>query len=185
MGQAASPLLSEGLAVYAGGHALTNESERYLSPAPFCAAYQVAGSLPRVSRRLTFEGHLGQLDQYFAVGCCVGYLIEEKGWAEFAQVYASGDYLAVYDLGLNQLESDWITTLQDVADDLPFDPDEMVRTVTEIDAVYPRLFEDFEGTPPQLAAYERLDRARLAMLQGRLSAAQQHLDELETLLSDQ
>jgi LysM repeat protein len=185
LGEAASPLLGEGLAVYAGGQALVSETaqdRRYLSPTQICAAYQTAGRLPRVSRPLTFEGHLGHLDHYFAAGCFVDYLIEEEGWVAFTEVYAGGDYRAVYGRRLNQLESDWSAALQDAADDLSFDPNEMVRILGEIDEAYLSLFDDFEGTPTQLAAYQRLDRARLAMLQGRLSAAQEHLEVFEELL---
>jgi LysM repeat protein len=183
--EAASPLLGEGLAVYAGGRALASASDRYLAPTQFCAAYQAAGRLPQVSRALTFEGHLGHLDQYFAAGCFVGYLIERESWAKFAQVYLNGDYSAVYGRTLNRLELDWIFSLRDAADDLPFDPDELVRIAAEVDDAYRRLWADFEGTPLQFAAYERLDRARLALLQGRLGAAQEHLEVFETLLDGQ
>lgn len=181
-GEAASPLLGEGLAVYAGSQALvsgTTQGRRYLPLAQFCAAYQASGRLPRVSRRLTFEGHLGYLDQYFAAGCFVGYLIETGDGAAFAELYSSGDYRAVYGRTLNQLESDWIAALQQAADDLPFDPDELVQTVVELNDAYRRLWADFEGTPTQFAVYERLDRARVAVLQGRLDDAQEHLSMLE------
>jgi LysM repeat protein len=188
LGKAASPLLGEGLAVYAGGQALVNEVDQdlgYLSLTEICAAYQFAGRLPRVSRPLTFEGHLGHLDHYFAAGCFVDYLVAEEGWAAFTEVYTNGDYRAVYGRSLNQLESDWSVALQDAADDLLFDPDEMVRALAEIDEAYLRLFEDFAGTPTQLAAYERLDRARLALLQGRLSSAQEHLELFESIFSNE
>jgi hypothetical protein len=128
---------------------------------------------------LTFEGHLGYLDQYFAAGCFVGYLIETGEGAAFAELYSSGDYRAVYGRPLNQLESDWIAALQQAADDLPFDPDELVQTVVELNDAYLRLWADFEGTPTQFAVYERLGRARVAVLQGRLDDAQEHLGMLE------
>ncbi len=181
LGEAASPLLGEGLAVYAAGQALASaavEGRAYLPPDQFCAAYQGAGKLPRVTGELTFQGHLGYLDQYFAAGCLVGYLIEKEGASTFGQIYLDGDYDAVYGQTLNQLEADWIAALQDVAEGLPFDPEELVRIASELDEAYRRLWADFEGTPEQFTTYEQLDRARLALLQGRLSAAQQHLDQL-------
>ncbi len=185
LGEASSPLLAEGLAVYAAGQALadeTSQGRRYLSPAQFCAAYQQAGQLPRVTQPLEFEGHLGYLDQHLAAGCFIGYLIETLGESTFGQVYLSGNYRAVYDKTLDQLVSDWIATLREAADDLPFDADELVRTATEVNDAYRRLWTDFEGTPTQFAAYEQLDRARMALLQGRLGVAQDHLQMLEELL---
>ena len=188
LGQAASPLLGEGLAVYVAGQALASESGqggRYLLPAQFCSAYQQAGQLPRVSRELNFDGHLGHLDQYLAAGCFVGYLIEEKGASAFGEVYLDGDYSAAYGQSLNQLESDWIVSLRDAAAELPFAPDELVQIVTAVDDAYRRLWAGFAGTPAQFTAYQRLDRARLSLLQGRLGAAREHLELFETLLGDQ
>jgi LysM repeat protein len=175
LGAAASPLLAEGLAVHAGGQALAAASDRYLLPGEFCAAYQAAGRLPRVSRPLTFEGHLGHLDQYLAAGCFVGYLIETHGAEGFAELYLSGDYAAVYGRSLSRLESDWMAALREAAGALTFDPGELVEIAAQLDEAYAGLWADFEGTPGQFAVYERLDRARMALLQGRLGAAREHL----------
>lgn len=186
-GEAASPLLREGLAVYLAGQALANETaqeRRYLSPTQFCTAYHQAGELPRVSRELAFEGHLGHLDQYLAAGCFVGHLIETEGISTFSQVYLNGDYRAVYGRTLNQLESDWLVTLSEPPADLPFDAAELTQVATRVDDAYRRLWADFEGTPAQFLAYARLDRARLSLWQGRLAAAQVHLDALEALLGE-
>jgi LysM repeat protein len=186
-GAAASPLLGEGLAVYAAGQALASETaseRRYLLPTQLCAALQQAGSLPRVSRELAFEGHLGHLDQYLAAGCFVGHLIETEGTSTFSEVYLNGDYRAVYGRTLTQLESDWIAALGEAAEDLPFDAAELAEVATQVDDAYRRLWADFEGTPAQFIAYARLDRARLSLWQGRLTAAQEHLQVLETLLGE-
>jgi hypothetical protein len=188
LGEAAAPLLSEGLAVLAGAHAVENDTpqgRRYLSPKDFCAAYEQTGNLPRISRELIFEGHLGYLDQYFAAGCFVGYLIEEEGASAFSEVYLSGDYSTVYGRSLSALESEWITLLRDAADDLTFAPEDLVDITTKIDAAYRSLWADFEGTPDQFAVYKQLDRARLALLQGRLGVAQEHLETLNTLLGEE
>ena len=75
--------------------------------------------------------------------------------------------------------------MQDTAQELPFPPDELVQIVTAVDDAYRRLWADFEGSPAQFIAYQRLDRARLSLLQGRLSIAQEHLESFETLLGDQ
>lgn len=188
LGESSSPLLREGLAVYAAGRALSSEvaaARGYLTLTQFCSAYQQTGKLPRVSRTLTFEGHLGHLDQYFAAGCFVGFLIEGEDSAKFEQVYRSGDYLAVYERTLNQIESDWITTLQETVNELPVNAAELVRVAGDVDDAYRRLWDGFEGTATQFAAYERLDRALLALFQGRLRASQAHLALYEALLNDQ
>jgi LysM repeat protein len=185
LGEAASPLLSEGLAAYAAGQALADETSpdgRYLSPTQFCAAYQTAGNLPQVAGPLEFAGHLGHLDQHLAAGCFVGHLIETFGPSAFKQVYLDGDFGSAYGQTLNQLVSDWTAELRDAADELPFDADELVRIATELNDLYRWLWTGFEGTPSQFAIYQRLDRARLALLQGRLGTAQEHLEMVEELL---
>jgi LysM repeat protein len=185
LGEASSPFLAEGLAVYAAGQALageTSQGPRYLSPAQFCAAYQEVGNLPRVGDTLEFAGHLGYLDQHLVAGCFVGHLIETHGSVAFNQVYLSGDYRAVYDQTQDQLLSAWLAELRSAAGELPFEADDLVRVATAVDEAYLRLWTDFQGTPTQLAAYARLDRARLALLQGRLGAAQEHLEIFEEAL---
>jgi hypothetical protein len=177
LSEAASPLLAEGLAVYAGGQALAGASERYLSPEQFCAAYQAAGRLPRVSRPLTFGGHLGYLEQHLAAGCFVGYLIETQGGAALAELYVSGDYRAVYGQSLSALEAEWMASLSEAAEELAFDPEELVAVVQALNEAYRELWDGFVGTPEQFADYERLDRARLALWQGRLGAAREYLGE--------
>jgi hypothetical protein len=49
-------------------------------------------------------------------------------------------------------------------------------------AAYDQLFSDFNGTSPQMAAYRELDQARIAVLQARFDAAQEHLDAFAALL---
>jgi hypothetical protein len=111
-------------------------------------------------------------------------LIETEGISAFSEVYLNGDYRAVYGRTLGQLESDWRAALGEAADDLPFDAAELVQIAIQVDDAYRRLWADFEGTPAQFIAYARLDRARLSLWQGRLTAAQEHLQVLETLLGE-
>jgi hypothetical protein len=112
----------------------------------------------------------------------VGHLIETHGAVAFNQVYLSGDYPAVYGQTQAQLVSAWLTELRSAAGELSFEEDELVRVATAVDNAYRHLWIDFKGTPAQLAAYARLDRARLALLQGRLGAAQEHLEMFEESL---
>jgi LysM repeat protein len=193
LGKAASPLLQEGLAVYAGMQILGSESNHYLSRPQLCVAYQRAGQMPRVSRPLTFEGHLGYFDQYLAAGCFVGYLIEQEGWEAFTQVYASGDYQAVYGQSLTQLEQGWTRYLQNSTEQLPLDktqeeplePDELVRTLAAVDDAYRLLWDDFAGTPAQFDRYRQLDQARLAALRGQLNVARELLPAPESSQDEQ
>ena len=64
----------------------------------------------------------------------------------------------------------------------PFDPKDLVRVAARVDEAYLVLWDNFEGSPDQFAAYARLDRARLALLQGRFGTAQTHLEVFDTLL---
>jgi LysM repeat protein len=191
LGEAASPLLSEGLAVQAAGQALVSEtmprrdaaapgtSRAYLSPEQLCAAYQHVGELPNITQPLQFEGHLGNLDQYLAAGCFVAYLIETEGLSAFSDVYLSGDYQSVYGKTLEQLAADWTAVLRDTEEDFTFDPDALVQIASDVNEAYRRLWAEFEGTPAQFSTYDHLDRARMALLQGRLDAAQGHLEQIK------
>jgi LysM repeat protein len=187
LGEPASPLLIEGLAVYAAGRALseaTPQGRDYLSLNQFCAALQQTGALPRLTQPLELEGHLGYLDQYLAAGCFIGHLIETEGTVAYSQVYLNGNYSAAYGKTLEQLVFEWGASLRSTAEETPVDPDELVEVITEINDAYRRLWADFEGTSVEMAAYQWLDRARSALLQGNLEAAQQHLNALEALLSE-
>jgi len=183
-GKAASPLLGEGLAVFAAGQALVRETDPgpfYLSPSQFCTALQLTGDLPDVTQPLELEGHLGYLDQHLAAGCFVGYLIDTEGLAAFIQLYSRGDYAAIYGRSFEQLVSDWVASIE-VETDLAFDPVELVSILKRQNVAYRRLWTDFVGSPEQLYAYEELNQARLALFQGQLSSAREHLETVEELL---
>ncbi len=182
LGEAATPLLREGFAVYAASQALADQAvpgRAYLEPEQFCAAYQQVGALASVSQPLQLDGHLGYLDQHFAAGCFVSYLIETEGLAAFSKVYLNGDYRSVYGKSLEQIELEWTANLSDAAQDLPFNPEDLVQITGDVNEAYRRLWSDFEGTPTQFATYAQLDRARMALLQGRLDAADELLERLE------
>jgi hypothetical protein len=184
LGSAASPLLAEGLAVHASGRALKDAAQgrHYLSLNEFCAALQAAGVLPSVADSPEFEGHLGYLDHHLAAGCFVGYLIETEGTAAFNQLYPSGDYGTIYGKSLEQLESEWVASLRIATDDLPVDPEDLEEIVAAVNNAYQRLWTAFEGTPAQVKAYKWLDQSRVALRQGRLRDAQEHLQIAEDLL---
>lgn len=180
VGRPSSVMLHEGLAVYTGVEAM--EAAGFIPLSHFCAAYQQAGQLPRLSGGRAYLGHTRDLDLYFAAGCFVQYLIETYGLDDFKQLFASGNYPGIYGRTLRQLEREWAETLAAVSDELAFDPDDLVAYVAEIADAYDQLFADFSGTSAQMAAYRELDQARIAVHQGRFDEAQDHLDKFEELL---
>ncbi len=183
MGRPASVMLHEGVAVYVGMKLAEGQDPSYLSIEEFCAAYHQIGQLPHVSGAPSFQGHIRDLDTYYAAGCFVKYLIEEYGTDRFAEVYHTGDYYSVYGQGLTGLEAEWIAAIESSDYSLTFDADKLAYYVTEVAAAYDRLFADFTGTTAQMSAYQELDQARMALLQGRLDDTATHLVTFDELLA--
>lgn len=169
-GPPSSVLLSEGAAVYAG--MLFATPSELLPLEQFCAAYLAAGVLPTVAQELSFQGHIRDLENYYAAGCFVEYLIGAYGAEPFGRLYPSGDYAAIYGKTLAELETDWRATL--AAPTLPVSvaPENLVAGVDALQAAYGQLFTNFMGTPDELAAYRALDGVRIALLEGRLEVVQ-------------
>lgn len=166
-GVPSSVLLSEGLAVYAGLDFVGGE---LLSLHDFCAAYAQAGALPYVSDDLAYQGHIRNLEHYYAAGCFVQFLIEQHGVAAFAQLYPSGDYVSVYGQTLRELEAEWLTATAARPISTALDPAALVTAVTETKRVYLDLLMDFDGRRDQVDAYRRLDAQWAAVLAGQLPA---------------
>ncbi len=175
-GPPTSTLVSEGLAVYVGMTAIADSDHIPLKT--FCAAYHQAGKLPRVSRPLRFENHILDLQNYYAVGCFTEYLIEKQGLEKFRAVYRSGDYEGVYGAPLETLEEAWIADIEASAVVVPFEPEALVNAVGAMGRAYTTLFTDFRGTAAQQTAYQTLDAARIALLEGDLATVDQKLAEL-------
>ncbi len=180
IGKPESVMLHEGLAVYTGIPAM--EAAGFVPLEHFCAAYHEAGQLPRLTENRSYLGHIRDLDLYFAAGCFATHLIDEYGMADFKQLFTSADYPGTYGRTLAQLEREWRETLDAAADDLTFDPEDLVTSVDKVADAYDLLFTDFGGTKAQMEAYRVLDQARIAILQGRVADTQTHLAEFETLL---
>ena len=183
MGRPASVMLHEGVAVYVGMELAERQDANYVSIEEFCATYHQIGRLPRVSGSPSFQGHIRDLDTYYAAGCFAQYLIEEYGTDKFAEVYHTGDYYSVYGQGLTGLEAEWIAAIESADYSLTFDADRLAYYVTEVAAAYDRLFADFTGTTAQMSAYQELDQARMALLQGRLDDTATHLATFDELLA--
>lgn len=181
MGRPASVMLHEGVAVYTGMQLVARES--YISLDEFCSAYLHEGLLPSISLSPSFQGHIRDLDHYYAAGSFVQFLIEEYGTGKFATVYHTGDYYGVYGKSLADLEQEWIARIEAVHYSLDFDPVKLVYHVNEVAAAYDRLFTGFTGTDSQMTAYREVDRARIALLEGRLEDAGDHLSRFESVLA--
>ncbi len=179
-GRPVSAMLSEGVAVYTGMSQIADSD--HLSIETFCAAYHQAGELPRVSTNLRYEGHILDLPNYYAAGCFVQYLIQMYGPEKFGKLYATGNYTSVYGKSLAALEEAWIANIEFSNAEIPFDPTDLIAAVDAVSSGYTTLFADFSGTSSQLSAYEALDAARIALLEGEFDTVGQRLADFQQAL---
>ncbi|MBN1872754.1 MAG: LysM peptidoglycan-binding domain-containing protein [Anaerolineae bacterium] len=179
-GRPSSVMLSEGVAVYTGMSLVTGMSPAHMPIETFCMAYHQAGKLPQVSSGLRYQGHIRDLENYYAAGCFVQYLIETYGPEKFGKLYPTEDYTGIYDKSLAALEQDWIEQLDAEVD---FEPEDLITAVDAVADAYDELFVSFSGTPAEMAAYRELDAARIALLQGKLANVETHLMEFQSLLA--
>lgn len=180
VGRPSSVMLQEGVAMYTGIEAM--EAAGFLPLQHFCAAYQQAGQLPRLSGSRPYSDHIRDFDLLLSAGCFATYLIDEYGIADFKRLFTSGDYLEIYEGTFTQHEAQWIESLEAIGDNVAFDPEDLVASVADLADAYDLLFTNFSGTPSEMAAYRELDQARIAMLQGRFKDVQDHLNEFDARL---
>jgi len=173
-----SVMLSEGAAVYAGTELIFGSGQIPLET--FCAAILQAGELPYISSSLRFSGHNYDLENYYAAGCFVKYLVQAYGAEMFGRVYPSDDYAAVYGRSLQGLEDDWRSHLGTVAVE-EIDPQELVAVTNDVTTAYEWFFPNFDGSQAHIEAYRELDAARMAMLAGKFELARQKLDEFRRI----
>lgn len=166
-GRPVSAMLSEGAAVSTGLSAVAGEG--HLPLRIFCAAYDRAGKLPRVSSNLSYQGHIRNLVNYYAAGCFVQYLLDTYGPEKFGQLYPTGDYSGIYGKSLAALETDWRAIVATHHAEVDFEPEALVEAVDAVAAAYEQLFRNFRGTPAEMRAYRALDVARIALVEGRLA----------------
>ena len=179
-GKPVSAMLSEGVAVYTGITHIADSN--HISIDTFCAAYHQAGALPKVSSNLRFEGHIYDLQNYYAAGCFVQYLVQMYGPVKFGELYATGEYARIYGKSLVALEAAWIASIEFANVTVPFDPEALIEAVDDVGAAYTALFDNFDGTPSEMAAYQALDAARIAMLEGDFDTVDQRLAEFRQKL---
>jgi len=173
--QPPSVVLHEGVAVFTG---MPNyENAGYINLDDFCAVFHRAGRLPLPTETMDFQGHIYDLTTYYSAGSFVRYLIDTYGAEKFVEVYASGNYVAVYDKDLRTLQNAWLAQLD--ARSLPanLDAEALIQYVDEVGRNYRQLFANFSGTPAEMRAYRALDKARTSTLAGRFADAKTYLDE--------
>ena len=179
-GKPVSAMLSEGVAVYTGMTRIADAD--HMSIETFCAAYHEAEALPLVSSNLRYDGHIRDLQNYYAAGCFVQYLIEMYGPEKFGELYSTGNYSSIYGKSLATLEAAWIADIEYANVEIPFDPADLVAAVDAVSRSYDTLFDDFDGTPAEMSAYEALDAARIALLEGEFDTMEQRLAEFQQAL---
>ncbi len=187
IGAAASTMLSEGLAMYAGQRYLV--ADGHVSLDGFSRAALDDVRLIPITRlsdgSVRFMGRLPQRYPYDEAGSFVGFLIRTYGLPEFKRVYTSGDYVGVYGKDLSALEAEWRAYLRSDRAAGPYAPDSR-RYLDGIEAVqagYERLFAALEtGRPVPLAAYQALDAARIAADRAKYTETNNRLRSFEQSL---
>jgi hypothetical protein len=116
---------------------------------------------------LPYLGHIRHLENYYAAGCFVQYLVERYGMDTFAALYPTSNYTALFAQPLHLMELEWRTHLAARPYDLPFPPHDLVEGIVSLQAEYASLFAGFSGTDEQMRRYFELDQRRLELLAGR------------------
>ena len=167
-GSPSSTMLSEGIAVFLGMEHIA-QSE-HLPIEIFCAAYLQANSLPSISSsQTTYLGHINDLQNYYAAGCFVKYLVDTYGIDSLKLIYHDGSYVNVYGKDLYALETDWKAHLGTVQIPENINPLDLVGAVNDLENSYASFFSSFTGNPAQMESYRTLDKARIALLEGRFA----------------
>lgn len=179
VGSPSSTMISEGMAVYAGME-LIRDSE-HMPIEEFCAIYLQAGALPAISSNLSFLGHVSDLQNYYASGCFVKFLVDTYGMESVIMVYHTGDYSGVFGKSLSSLEEDWKIHLGTIQIPTGISALEFVGAVKDMENSYESFFPNFSGSPTQFAAYRELDKARIALLEGDILAMRNSLSVFDGL----
>lgn len=175
-GSPASTMMGEGTAVYFGMENIVQSD--HLPIETFCVLFLRANSLPSISSsQTTYLGHTKDLQNYYAAGCFVKYLVDTYGMDALKLVYHDGNYSGVYGKNLPDLETDWKLYLGTVEISATITPMDLVGAVTDLENSYTSFFSSFTGNSAQMEAYRYLDKARIALLEGRLADMRIFLDK--------
>ncbi|HQH36734.1 MAG TPA: LysM domain-containing protein, partial [Anaerolineaceae bacterium] len=100
-GQPNSFLLSEGTAVWIGKEVTSNMGNIELES--FCKSYSLKDKLPQVSNKdLSYKGQNYDLENYYAAGCFVKYLVDHYGIESLQNIYSNAEYERVYGKSLTE-----------------------------------------------------------------------------------
>ncbi len=167
-GSPSSTMISEGTAVYLGMEHIPQSDHMPIET--FCASYLKANSLPSISSsQTTYLGHINDLQNYYAAGCFVKYLVDTYGIGSLKLVYHDGSYVNVYGKDLYALETEWKARLGTVQIPETLNPLNLVGAANDLQNSYASFFSSFTGNPAQMESYRTLDKARIALLEGRLA----------------
>lgn len=178
-GQAASLLLSEGLAMDMEQQYLLADGDISLDGLSRAALEQGEFiPLATLSGGDQFLGQLFYRRPYAEAGSFVQFLIQKYGVANFKRVYTSGDYATVYGASLNTLDAEWRSYLQSPQAIGPFATDSAryLRDIAAVQDGYRRLFNALiGGQDVSREAYDALDGARIAADRGDFAEAEASL----------
>ena len=175
-GVPSSVLISEGAAVYSGMNAIADSD--HLSLKSICKLLYDAGALPNISEDLIYSGHNYDLDNYYAAGCFVGYLVENYSAASVGQVYPNSNYVNVFGKSLVALEHDFEASIAAQPTVTGLDAVQFSGQVNKVSNAYRNFFPAFSPTPEKLEQYRLLDHARLELLKGNLVGSQAYLSNI-------
>lgn len=181
-GAPASFLVSEGAAVYTGMKMI--ESSQYIPINTFCAAYQKEDSLPLLEEKVSikdFRGHNNNLVNYYSAGCFIGYLIETYGIEKFAKLYSTNDYTEIYGKSLDVLEGEWKASIDINVTELQLDSHRLVNSVNTFMAANEKFYYAFNSSDKAIQAYLELDKARLALISGKLDVFDQSMSNFQSI----
>jgi len=171
-------MLSEGTAVYLGMEHIAQS--RHMPIETFCASYLKANSLPSISSsQTTYLGHINDLQNYYAAGCFVKYLVDAYGMDALKLVYHDGNYPGVYGKDLFVLEAEWKVHLGTIEIPETVKPVDLVGAVNDLENSYTSFFSTFTGNPAQMEGYRNIDKARIALLEGRLEEMRAFLSKFK------
>ena len=140
-----------------------------------CKLLYDAGSLPNIAGELGYLGHNYDLENYYAAGCFVGFLLDIYSPAKVGEVYPTSNYGSVFGKNLAALESDFEAAVAIQTAVQGVDPVAFAAQMDKVSRTYRSFFPSFSPTAKTLERYRLLDHARLELLKGNLAQSDTYL----------